>query len=128
MLGLPLALILSLLLGSNVIVAQAQYWGPSLWRGGNWGWGMPWHGGGTSIYYMPGYNPYFRSPYIYPYYPPVMMPPMMPPMMPYYYPTNQDLNTCPLTPSYYDANGNWIAATRVCPPMPSPSMPYMVYP
>jgi hypothetical protein len=62
-------------------------WHGNGWHGGGWQ-GGGWHRGGSTIFYSPGY-----------YYP---------------YNTNYQ-DTCPLIPSHYDADGNWIAATRVCP-------------
>lgn len=62
---------------------------------GGWRYGG-WHRGGTVIYYP--------SNYYYPYsaaYP-----------VNVYYPYTT--SSCVLTPSYYDAYGNWIAPTRVC--------------
>lgn len=61
------------------------------------------------VYYPPPYyNPYFTTPYSNPYYPYYRRPVVAAPA-----PTN--INSCPLQPSYYDANGNWVAPQRVCP-------------
>jgi hypothetical protein len=88
---LAVMLISSLLLTTNSALA---YW--------NNGWGPI----NTYRGYAPGYyNPYIANPYGYSYTQP--RPVAVTP------PTN--INSCPLQASYYDANGNWVAAKRVCP-------------
>lgn len=77
-----------LLFAANTTLAAVIYYPPNYYNN-------PFYNPYTVTPYNPLYNPYYRRPIIVP--------------------RSNDINSCPLQPSYYDANGNWVAPKRVCP-------------
>lgn len=69
----------------------------------------------ASVIYYPG--PY-TVPYFYHAYDSFLPQPYNYYNYPFYQRSTwySDINYCPLQPSYYDDDGNWVAPARICPP------------